>query len=124
MMKYTHTSIHIKDLDKSLAFYHGILGLEIVRRFSTPNGGIAFVGRKGDAQVELIMGPPPKAGADGDRYGGFSIGITVPNLQEATEKLVKAGYPKVSGPISPSPDVTFSFFKDPDGVTVQLLQNN
>jgi lactoylglutathione lyase len=120
-MKFTFsaTTIHIKDLEKSLAFYQGLLGLEVSRRIPTPQGGIAFVGNA-DTQIELIQGPAPEGG-----YSGFSVGFTVDNLEAATEKLSKAGYPRQSGPITPGPQskVTFSFFKDPDGVTVELLQN-
>jgi lactoylglutathione lyase len=117
-MKYTHTTLHIKDLEKSLAFYHDLLGLPIVRRFPAGKGEIAFVGDAGSAQIELIPGAPPASG-----YSGFSIGLTVDSLDAATEKLAKAGYPRKQGPISPNPAIAFSFFEDPDGVCVQLLEN-
>jgi lactoylglutathione lyase len=116
-MKYTHITIHVSNLEKSLAFYHELLGLPIVRRFPAGAFDIAFVG-EGAAQIELIPSGKPDAG-----YNGFSIGFTVDSLEESSKKLEAAGYAKVQGPVSPNPHVIFSFFHDPDGVEVELVEN-
>ena len=114
-MKYNHTTLHVKDLEKSLEFYHGLLGLPIVRR-SPGTRGPAFLGLEGQPQVELIGEEPNPA------FAGFTIGFEIDSLEEWTKKMEAAGYKRIRGPNSPSPTVTFSYFNDPDGVEVQLLE--
>jgi lactoylglutathione lyase len=116
-MTFNHITVPVKDLDKSLAFYHGLLGLEIVRRSPAWDGReLAFLGVPGQPQIELISG-------ESAAYSGFSIGFVVESLQSATEKMEKAGYPRIRGPLTPNPTVAFSFFKDPDGIEIQLLEH-
>ncbi|MDR1635968.1 MAG: VOC family protein [Treponema sp.] len=114
-MQYTHTTLQVRDLKRSLAFYQGILGLAVVR--GNPEGrGPVFLGEADKPVVELI------GGVENPSFAGFSVGFTVDSLEEATGKLEAAGYPRVRGPISPNPQVVFSFFKDPDGVEIQLVE--
>jgi lactoylglutathione lyase len=115
-MQYTHITVQVKDLEKSLAFYQGILGQAIVRRAPGAHGPV-FLGEADKPTIELIGGTEQPA------FSGFSIGFTVDSLDEATKKLEAAGYPKIRGPISPNPQVVFSFFKDPDGIEIQLLES-
>jgi lactoylglutathione lyase len=115
-MQYTHITFQVKDLEKSLAFYQGVLGQAVVRRAPGDHGPV-FLGEAGKPTIELIGGP------DGPAYSGFSLGFTVDSLEAATKKMEAAGYPRVRGPISPNPQVIFSFFKDPDGVEIQLLES-
>ena len=115
-MKFIHVTLHVKNLEKSLAFYQGVLGLPIVNRYPAERGPV-FLGEAGKPLVELI------GETEAPAFAGFSVGFEVPSLEEATKKMEEAGYPKIRGPISPSPQVIFSFFKDPDGVEIQLLEN-
>ena len=43
-MTLTWTTIHVRDLDQSLAFYHDLLGLPIQERFGPPGHEIAMLG--------------------------------------------------------------------------------
>ncbi len=55
-MRFLHTSITVKDLDESLAFYTGVLGLEFERRRPIPenHAEIAFVrDPESGARIEL-----------------------------------------------------------------------
>jgi catechol 2,3-dioxygenase-like lactoylglutathione lyase family enzyme len=114
-MQYAHTTLQVRDLKRSLAFYQGVLGLAVVRGNAEGRGPV-FLGEPDKPVVELI------GGAENPSFAGFSVGFTVDSLEEATAKLEAAGYPRIRGPISPSPEVVFSFFKDPDGVEIQLLK--
>ena len=114
-MKFEHVTIYVKDLKKSLTFYQGVLGLSVVR--GTPEGhGPIFLGEEGKPLVELI------GETENPAFAGFSVGFQVDSLEEATKKLEDAGYPRIRGPVSPSPRSIFSFFHDPDGVEIQLLE--
>ncbi|MDR3122634.1 MAG: VOC family protein [Treponema sp.] len=117
-MIYTHITVQVSDLDKSLSFYQGLLGLNLVRRGPAGDGELAFLGEAGRPNIELLCRPEETKQA----HSGFSLGFQVESLKEGTAKLEQAGYPLVRGPVSPSPAVTFSFFHDPDGVEIQLVE--
>lgn len=120
-MNFGYVTIYVPELEPALEFYHGLLGLPVLRRQKIENGGeLAFLGEEGKGSIEII-GSPEHAGRT---YAGFTIGIETASLVQATEKLEKAGYPVLRGPISPGPDVAFSFFHDPHGVEIQLIQHN
>ena len=66
-MAFAHTTIHVTDLDRSIAFY-GRLGMDVSRRFGPPGHEIAFLG-DGPTKLELVA--DGKGGVD---YPGISIG--------------------------------------------------
>ena len=49
-MRYLHTMVRVRDLDESLEFYCGKLGLEEIRRMDNPKGRftLVFVAAPGD----------------------------------------------------------------------------
>lgn len=117
-MGFDFATIYVPDLERSLRFYRDLLGLAVIRRHPIEDGELAFLGVAGQPSLEIIGGPAQA----GHTYGGFSIGIAVASLEEATEKLAKAGHPVIRGPFSPGPGVRFSFVKDPDGIEVELIE--
>ena len=117
-MIYLHTTVHVRDMEKSLGFYQGLLGLGLVRRGPSGNGELAFLGEAGQPNIELICRP----GEDLPACSGFSLGFRVESLDAGTALLEQAGYPLVRGPVSPNPAVRFSFFRDPDGIEIQLVE--
>jgi lactoylglutathione lyase len=117
-MTYMHTTVHVSDMEKSLGFYQGLLGLGLVRRSPSGDGELAFLGEAGQPNIELICRP----GETKPAYSGFTLGFRVDSLKDWTARLEQAGYPLVRGPISPNPAVSFSFFHDPDGIEIQLLE--
>lgn len=117
-MQFAFVTLYVGDLEKSLAFYRDLLGLEQLRRQSTEDGELAFVGIGGQPTIELIQ----STRFANNTFTGFSIGIQVDSLAAATELLVNAGHPLKRGPISPAPTVRFSFFAGPNGEEIQLIE--
>ncbi|NLW78182.1 MAG: VOC family protein [Ruminococcaceae bacterium] len=117
-MKFDFVTLYVKDMAASLEFYHQLLGLTILRRFSIENGEIVFVGANGQPAIELIAGPDNAQ----NTYSGFSIGIEVASLDEATARLGQAGFPVIRGPVSPDGATRFSFIQDPNGIEVELIE--
>lgn len=116
-MRYEHITLYVSDLEGSLSFYSDLLGLKLLRRFSAENMKIAFLGEPEQPSIELI-----EAGSKVPEKSGFSLGFRVESLDEATTMMEAAGYPLLRGPISPNSTVSFSFFRGPDGVEIQLLE--
>ena len=53
-MTFTWTTIRVRDLDQSLAFYHDLLGLPIQERFGPLGHEIAMLGPEEGTRLELI----------------------------------------------------------------------
>lgn len=110
-MAFVHVTLHVSDLERSVGFYQK-LGLSVTARIDNGHGGIAFLG-DGPTKVELIG--DGKGPVD---YGNISIGFTSPDA----ENLAKSLDEKFVGPISPNPKTVFFFVRDPDGFSVQIMQ--
>lgn len=122
-----YTAYHVQDLDRSLAFYVGLLGLREVTRFQLPSGEwecvLSFVGEDGK---------PTGAGLilmwQAEREGGYALGdgysrvvFKVSDLEAAAAHLT-ANDVKFSVPPTQAGNMRFALFRDPDGYTLELLQ--
>ena len=47
-------TLRVRDLEASLAFYHGVLGLPVHRRFESRGRQIAMLGTENETKLELI----------------------------------------------------------------------
>jgi len=118
-MKFCWTTIHVKDMDKSLAFYQEIVGLPLVRRAkASPEMELAFLG-SGETQVELICDGKPQAVKHGD---SISMGFRADSLETIIETLKAKQVPGLTGIIQPNPGIRFLYVLDPDGVKIQFVE--
>ena len=118
-MKLIWSTLHVSDLERSLAFYQDILELPVTRRMDAgPHGQIAFLSA-GDVEIELIRQTDAPVPISGD---SISWGFAVASLESFMEKLKVHGIPVLKGPIQPSPFVRFLFIQDPDGMTIQIVE--
>jgi len=118
-MSFCWTTLHVRNLDTSLAFYMDIAGLSLKsRRLAGPGTELAFLG-DGETKLELIASgsdPNPTVGS------GISIGFTVESVDAAIGMMKEKGIPVESGPFQPGPGIRFFFVLDPDGWRVQFVE--
>ncbi len=117
-MKLNWVTIRVRDLEKSVKFYTEALGMEIAAQFGSPDHQIVMLGEKDQPKVELIFEPGKTYGNLGE---GVSIGLEIDGLDELVGSLKAKGYP-VAGPIAPNPSVRFFFVPDPNGYSIQLVE--
>ncbi len=110
-MVFAHITIHVANLDRSIVFYK-VFGMEVFRRFGSHGQEIAFLG-DGPTKLELV-----EDGKGSVDYPGISIGFTHERAGELA-RSIDGGF---VGPMTPAPGVEFYFVRDPDGYTVQILQ--
>ena len=82
-MQYLWTTYSVFDLDATIAFYHDLLGLKVVRRFAAgQQKEIAFLGtgRPQETLVELCTSNNAK---DLAHSTTISLGFAVENLEKA-----------------------------------------
>ena len=115
-MQFNYVTLSVKDMDASIRFYEEVVGLPLKRRFpSRPGTEIAFLG-DGETQVELISGREENQTPCDCVFLGFEA----ESLEDTIALLREKGYETDGAIISPAPDFSFFFAKDPDGYKIQF----
>lgn len=126
-MRMLHTMIRVGDLDRSIAFYTEVLGMQLLRRHDYPEGKftLAFVGYGDEAQHSVIE-LTHNWGVDHYELGtGFGhIAIEVDDAYAACDEIRRRGGKVVreAGPMKHGTTV-IAFVEDPDGYKIELIQH-
>ena len=110
-------TLHVRDIENSLAFYRDILGMELASAVDGP-ATIRFMKTDTDLLLELIRIDGETVEQNGK---GVSFGLEVADLPALITRLKDAEIP-VSDPVSPNPMFRFYFLQDPDGYNIQLVE--
>lgn len=126
-----HTMLRVGNLERSLAFYVGTLGMSLLRREEYPGGRftLAFVGygtESRDCTIELTWNWDLQSYEHGSAYG--HIAVAVPDVYAACSRLEASGV-RILRPAGPmthqSPQraapETIAFIEDPDGYRIELI---
>ncbi len=122
-----HTMIRVRDLERSLAFYTGMLGMEVLRRQDYPSGRftLAFVGygpEENHTVLELTHNwDQDNDYVQGDAWGHIALGV--PDIYGTCARLEADGVPipRPPGPMQHGQTV-IAFIEDPDGYKIELIQ--
>lgn len=118
-MKLIFATIHVKNLEDSIRFYESVIGMKLARRFSGgPKVEIAFLS-DGPTEIELIC---DKNAEHTGCAGGPSLGFSVENLDLAMEQMKDQNVKIASGPFQPNPSTRFFFIQDPNGVSLEIIE--
>ena len=125
-MRLLHTMIRVGDLERSIAFYTGVLGMKVLRRKDYPDGRftLAFVGFGDESEhavIELTHNWDTKAYELGNGFG--HIAVSVPDAYKACDE-VKAKGGKVTRPAGPMKHggSVIAFVEDPDGYKIEFIE--
>ena len=118
-MNFCWVTLPVKDFEKSLDFYHGLLGLPVDSKMVGEGIEMAMLGEKEQPKVEII-----RLAEYGDRSfsSDITVGLAVESMEATLEFLKEKGIPVLRGPISPNPNLQFIYINDPDGYEVQLVE--
>lgn len=122
-MKFLHTRLKTRDLERSIAFYTNHLGCSFEGRKTSPRGSqLAFLRLPGvDAQLELAYLPwDPDFKLEEDV---FHLAFEVPDLPRRLEELRAAGVKVTEEPSRTSSGAWMAFIEDPDGYEIELLEH-
>ena len=124
-MKFLHTMVRVKDLDKSFKFYTEELGFVESRRREFPEKkfDLVYLMLPGspDYELELTYNYDQEEGYEiGTGYG--HIAISHPDIKTLREDLMKKGYEvtEIRG-LTPNSNKYF-FVTDPDGYRIEIIQ--
>jgi lactoylglutathione lyase len=125
-MRILHTMLRVGNLEKSLAFYTGVLRMKELRRKDYPDGRftLAFVGYQDEASgpvLELTHNWDTEKYDLGSGYG--HIAIEVEDAYRACEDVKMRGGKVVreAGPMKHGSTV-IAFVEDPDGYKIEFIQ--
>lgn len=122
---YLHAMIRVTDPEATIAFFE-LLGLKETRRIESEQGQftLIYLACPGEtAEVELTYNWPAADGSHEIYEGGRNFGhlaFGVENIYETCETLMKAGVTINR----PPRDGYMAFVRTPDGISIELLQEN
>ncbi len=125
-MRILHTMLRVGDLDRSLAFYQDVLGMQLLRRKDYPEGKftLAFVGY-GDESQGAVIELTHNWGVDhydlGNGYG--HIALQVDDAAAACDRVRARGgkVTREAGPMKHGTTV-IAFVEDPDGYKIEFIE--
>ncbi|MCA2009352.1 VOC family protein [Tritonibacter mobilis] len=120
-LKYLHTMVRVKDLEKSVAFYE-LLGLKEIRRHDSEGGrfSLIFMAPPGqeEAPIELTWNwdGDDELPSDSRHFG--HLAYEVDNIYEMCQHLMDNGVTINR----PPRDGRMAFVRSPDNISIELLQ--
>lgn len=120
-LRYLHTMVRVKDLEKSMAFYE-LLGLKQTRRMDNEGGRFSLIFMAPEGQEECPVELTYNWDGDEDlpddsRHFGH-LAYRVDNIYDMCQKLMDAGVTINR----PPRDGHMAFVRSPDNISIELLQ--
>lgn len=126
-MQYLHTMIRVSDIDQSLDFFCGKMGMAEVRRVENEQGRFTLIFlaaredvARGEAEqaplLELTYNWDPEVYTGGRNFG--HLAYRVDDIYETCARLQAQGITINR----PPRDGYMAFIKSPDGISIELLQ--
>jgi lactoylglutathione lyase len=125
-MRILHTMLRVGDLRRSVDFYTGVLGMQLLRTTERPDQqySLAFVGY-GDESEGAVLELTYNHGVErydlGTAYG--HVAIEVPDAAAACAAVRAKGgsVTREAGPVKGGSTV-IAFVQDPDGYKIELIE--
>ncbi|HEX7765795.1 MAG TPA: VOC family protein [Nitrospira sp.] len=120
--KLLHTRMRVSDMEQTIAFYTGVLGLEVLERKTSPRGShLAFLTvPNSDELIELTSFPP--SGPVKVQEDLVHLAFQVENLDDTIASLTAKGVKITDGPTQTASGSRFLFIDAPDGYEIELIE--
>jgi len=126
-LRYLHTMVRVSDVDKSLDFYCGKLGMREVRRMESETGRFTLIFLAAPEDVaaaetsrapllELTYNWDPEVYGEGRNFG--HLAYEVDDIYATCQALMDAGVTINR----PPRDGRMAFIRSPDNISIELLQ--
>ncbi|MFN3664449.1 VOC family protein [Yoonia sp.] len=120
-LKYLHTMVRVKDLEKSMVFYE-LLGLRETRRIDNDKGrfSLVFMAPEGQEEcpIELTYNWDGDDGLPSDSRHFGHLAYRTGNIYDLCQKLMDHGVTINR----PPRDGHMAFVRSPDNISIELLQ--
>lgn len=131
---FSHVCIGVSDMDASLGFYTGVLGMDVVFDVELDGAGLDAVtagaahqgrmvgGLIGGAMVELLYLGDVPASPSGPHLGYTNVSFRVTDLDETYERLRGQHSQVRTDPAVEIAGVRMFFIYDPDDTPIEILE--
>lgn len=124
-MRLLHTMLRVGDLERSIAFYTEVLGMNLIRKSDNPQYQytLAFVGYGDESEgavIELTYNWGQSSYDLGDAFG--HIALETDDIYATCDAIKSKGgqVTREPGPVKGGTTV-IAFVKDPDGYSIELI---
>jgi lactoylglutathione lyase len=119
-MRLAHTMIRVKDLEATVAFYTGFLGLREVRRKDLGDDCtlVFLTDEAGSYHLELTWNKDGRDYTLGDQFG--HLAFHVDDLEAVVQQVEANGWWFRRS--KPTNNTKYIFVKDPDGYDIEILE--
>lgn len=125
-MKFLHTMLRVKDLEKSIAFYTNVLGMKELERTENQQYRytLVFVGfgtQADSTTIELTYNWDTDEYDMGNAFGHIALGVE--DIYAACDNIKNLGgnITREAGPVKGG-CTHIAFITDPDGYQIELIQ--
>ena len=120
--KLLHTRYRVNDLEKAVAFYRDVLGLELVRTHTSSRGSrLAFF--KAPQSEELIeICHFPKSGPVRVDPDLTHLAFEVDDIEAFGARVAARGYPYSDGPGPSGAGSRIAFIDGPEGYEIEIIE--
>ncbi|HEY2125467.1 MAG TPA: VOC family protein [Chthoniobacterales bacterium] len=120
--KLLHTRYRVTDLEKTVAFYRDVLGLQEVRRHTSGRGSqlVFFKAPGSEEEIELCKfdeSGPVVVGPDLTH-----LAFEVDNMEQFARNAAAKGYPLSDGPHRTERGDAIAFVDAPEGYEIELIE--
>lgn len=135
-----HTGFVVSDLEKSVAFYRDVIGLELERNLEREGEPIshllgyenthikgAMLRSPDGNHLELIQYINPEASdrptEERASLGASHLAFNVERLEETFDQLIRNGAKQLNPPTQMEPGRMVCYLQDPDGNWIELIES-
>jgi len=122
--KFLHTRMRVDDLDKTVAFYEKVFGLEVSRRHESPRGSKLVFLAVPNSEEEIEITYYPGSGSVKVQEDLMHLAFEVENMEEFASHLEQVGYSFSDGPTKSSSGSVFAFVDAPEGYEVEVIEKS
>ena len=119
--KLLHTRYRVNDLEKTVAFYTQVLGLDEIRRHKSPRGSELVFLRTPNSEELIEICSYPASGPVSFCSDLTHLAFEVENIEAFAAHATTLGYPLSDGPTESSSG-RFAFIDAPEGYEIELIE--
>ena len=120
--KFLHTRMRVDDLDKTVAFYEKVFGLEVSRRHESPRGSKLVFLAVPNSEEEIEITYFPGSGSVQVQEDLMHLAFEVESMEAFAQHLQQVGYSFSDGPTKSSSGSVFAFVDAPEGYEVEVIE--
>lgn len=117
-----HTRYRVSDLEKTVSFYKEVLGLEEIRRSTSPRGSTLVFLKAPESEELIEICEFPESGPVVVGPDLTHLAFSVKDMDAFAQHAAALGYPLSDGPHRTSNGSIIAFVDAPEGYEIELIQ--